>query len=316
MLLALIVMATFTLGLLFSGWLTPTPGKAQQTMVDPTPTQETTNCVVAYTATACTEASVSFGASSAIVCGLPITVSVNLVTTNGQIITDTSYTNAGNSGSNACPDTFVTNTPSPTIISQTWADSSSGTSSTGLSASFTPAAQSGSVTFTVVWQHVCDANYATNTTSVSYSVPCPTITSSTFAGSAPSGYYGAVFDHDLSCQAGWWTWENVTEDFDSCGQNTNGFDQNGVAGQMNSGSLLEDAVGNVGTPGASCTSVTTQMTYFALVSGGSMANNNSVCSIVNTQTIVVTQTNNTLPAHGIIITTVTEGGGGTNISYY
>ena len=30
MLLALIVMATLTLGLLFSGWFTPTPGRAQQ----------------------------------------------------------------------------------------------------------------------------------------------------------------------------------------------------------------------------------------------------------------------------------------------
>jgi len=42
MLLAIIVMATFTLGLLFSGWLTPTRGNAQQNPPDPTPTQE--NC--------------------------------------------------------------------------------------------------------------------------------------------------------------------------------------------------------------------------------------------------------------------------------
>ena len=44
MLLALIVMATFTFGLLFSGWLTPTPGKAQGNGGgNPTPNVET-NC--------------------------------------------------------------------------------------------------------------------------------------------------------------------------------------------------------------------------------------------------------------------------------
>src|ERR1035437_10008910 len=48
MLLVIIVMATLTIGLLFSGWLTPTPGKAQQGMAaDPTPNQET--CVTDWT---------------------------------------------------------------------------------------------------------------------------------------------------------------------------------------------------------------------------------------------------------------------------
>ncbi len=42
MLLALI-MATLTLGLLFSGWLTPTPGKAQQGPLNPPPNVENTN---------------------------------------------------------------------------------------------------------------------------------------------------------------------------------------------------------------------------------------------------------------------------------
>jgi len=45
MLLALIVMTTFTLGLLFSGWLTPTTGKAQPNQPNPPPNQETTNCI-------------------------------------------------------------------------------------------------------------------------------------------------------------------------------------------------------------------------------------------------------------------------------
>jgi hypothetical protein len=43
MLLALIVMATFTLGLLFSGWLTPTPGKAQPSQPNPPPNVEGVN---------------------------------------------------------------------------------------------------------------------------------------------------------------------------------------------------------------------------------------------------------------------------------
>ena len=44
MLLAIIVMATFTLGLLFSGWLTPTPGRAQSGNGNPAPNNENTNC--------------------------------------------------------------------------------------------------------------------------------------------------------------------------------------------------------------------------------------------------------------------------------
>jgi hypothetical protein len=44
MLLAIIVMATFTLGLLFTGWLTPTPVKAQSSGGNPQPYIETNNC--------------------------------------------------------------------------------------------------------------------------------------------------------------------------------------------------------------------------------------------------------------------------------
>jgi len=44
MLLALIVMATITLGLLFSGWLTPTPGRAQQGGGGGGSSNENTNC--------------------------------------------------------------------------------------------------------------------------------------------------------------------------------------------------------------------------------------------------------------------------------
>jgi hypothetical protein len=44
-LLALIIMATVTIGLLLSGWLTPAPGRAQPGQPDPTPGVENTNCI-------------------------------------------------------------------------------------------------------------------------------------------------------------------------------------------------------------------------------------------------------------------------------
>jgi hypothetical protein len=51
MLLAFLVMATLTLGLLFSGWLTPTPGKAQNGSQNPQPNAE--NCDNPTTTTNC-----------------------------------------------------------------------------------------------------------------------------------------------------------------------------------------------------------------------------------------------------------------------
>jgi hypothetical protein len=51
MLLAILVMATLTLGLLFSGWLTPTPGKAQNGSQNPQPNAE--NCDNPTTTTNC-----------------------------------------------------------------------------------------------------------------------------------------------------------------------------------------------------------------------------------------------------------------------
>lgn len=314
-LLALFVMATLTLGLLFSGWLTPTPGKAQQGKeADPTPSQETTNCVVFSTKTTCSEASVGFTASNPVVCGLPIIVSVNLVTTNGQIVTDTTYTNAGNSGSNACPDTITTTNPAPAIISRTWADSSStncgSNSDNNLSASFTPTALSGSVTFTVVWQHVCDKDYATNTTSVPYTVPCPTITNCTVTlQCAPNDdngnpRIGAQIAYNFNCADGWWTWEVIT---DANGNPFPGMTLSQATNNINWGNP-GDQIYDGGPATTNSIHVTYQTIYFAPVGGGSATNNNSTCSFQNTQTIQVTQTN-AVPPHGIITTTVTIGSG-------
>jgi len=98
MLLALI-MATLTLGLLFSGWLTPTPGKAQQDPPNPTPNQE--NCAASTNVLSGTPPSVvtnsSVSPTSIIVCYsnapiMPTTIIAPAYSTNNiytLAITDT-----------------------------------------------------------------------------------------------------------------------------------------------------------------------------------------------------------------------------------
>ncbi len=317
-LLALIILATFALGIIFSGWLTPTPSKAQQYAADSTPSQETTNCEVASTTTTCSEGSVSFALYGASDCGLPITVLVTLTNTAGQIVTDTSYTNTGNSGSSACPDTYTTNNPDPAIISQTWADSSSTNHGTDLSATFRPSAQSGSVTFTVVWQHVCDTNTETITTSIPYNVPCPTITNCIVdedsCAPSGSGAYGATIGYNFNCADGYYSWESCSV-ADSCTTNNSGLIlTNATLGvDWNAGDQMYTA----DPSGGSCSVVSSQTIYFALVGGGGTTNNNSVCSFNNTQTITITQTNypNNHP-HGTIVTSVTIGGGASKTCTY
>ena len=161
--------------------VTPTAGPPAYTFTGPGATEYSSGkCIVSSIVTNCSEAGVSFGTNSVFTCGLPITVSTTLTSYPGLILVDTSYTNANpNCNTNCtCSDTYTSNNPEPVIISETWADSSGGGSGSGLIAVFTPTNQSGTVTFTVVWQHVaCDANYATNTTSATYDIPCPTISS-------------------------------------------------------------------------------------------------------------------------------------------
>jgi hypothetical protein len=80
-----------------------------------------------------------------------------------MVITTTTYTNAGNSGSGACPNTYATNYPTPTIVSNWW-EASVGNfyaSSNGLTASFTPTCcGNGSVTFHLTYKNSapCDTN--------------------------------------------------------------------------------------------------------------------------------------------------------------
>ena len=147
MLLAFIIMATLTLGLLFSGWLAPTPGKAQQAMDSPPPNNEATNCVSTGTTTTCLSAgSINLTAptNSPIVClGSSVTVKAGTLVTTGYLQVVTTYSN--------CPTTTVTNPTTPSY-GVTWTASvgSFSTSGTGLTATFTPTnCGTGTVNFTM-----------------------------------------------------------------------------------------------------------------------------------------------------------------------
>jgi hypothetical protein len=175
MLLALIVMATVAFGLVFTGWLTPTPGKAQTGADNPKPNDEAADCVTSSTTTNCSEGSVtlsSVSVSPSIGCiGSSMSASVTPTITAGQVIIDTSYTNANPNSTNSCDDTYSTNTPSPSP-DYTWTVSGPGSFSaggSGLSASFTPTnCGSGTVTFIATWQDVCDTNQSAASASGSF----------------------------------------------------------------------------------------------------------------------------------------------------
>jgi len=185
MLLALIVMATLALGIVFSGWLTPTRLKAQQGGGNGGSNDESTDCVESGTITNCSEGSVVLSTvvvTPVIGCiGSGFGATDTNIITPGQVIIDTSYTNANPNATNpTCSDTFTTNNPSPTVVSNWWTASvgSFSTNGTGLSASFTPTScGSGSITFNTAYQDVCDTNI--NTTSASGSFTVDAVTSLT-----------------------------------------------------------------------------------------------------------------------------------------
>jgi len=187
MLLAFLVMATFTLGLLFSGWLTPIPGKAQPNQPNPQLNNEATDCVKASISTnSCSEGTVTFAgviANPPVACiGSSVGASVNPPTiTPGQVIIDTSYTNANPNATNTtCDDTFTTNNPPP-IPTYTWTASGCGIGTNGMGLS-TPAltpTNCGTVTviFTAKWHDTCDTN--TSSASVSGNINVDAVTSLT-----------------------------------------------------------------------------------------------------------------------------------------
>jgi hypothetical protein len=105
--------------------------------------------------------------------GTSFSASVSQITSNGNQIVTTTYTNSGNSGSGACPDTYTTNAVSPTIISNWWVASVGSFSATGsgLSASFTPTnCGNGSIAFNTAWQNGCDTNNQTTSVSTNFTV--------------------------------------------------------------------------------------------------------------------------------------------------
>lgn len=169
MLMALIILAAMlTFGLLFSGWLTPLPSKAQQgTETNSPPSQEDTDCVTASTSSSCVSAgSVSLvePVNSPVVCiGSSVSLSASYLATAGQVLVTTTYTNANPDSTNSCDDTYSTNYPTPTIVSNWWSASvgSFSTNGQGLTASFTPTdCGNGSVTFHLTYQNSdpCDTN--------------------------------------------------------------------------------------------------------------------------------------------------------------
>jgi hypothetical protein len=135
MLLALLVMATFTVGLLFSGWLTPTPGTAQPNQPNPQPNVEATDCGVTSIVTNCLKSgsiNIIGPKNSQINCvGLPVTVCVASLISTGQVQTVTTYSN--------CPSAFETNNVIPTY-EVTWSASIGNFSASGIgtNATFSP----------------------------------------------------------------------------------------------------------------------------------------------------------------------------------
>ena len=149
MLLAILVMATLTLGLLFSGWFTPTQGKAQPNQPNPPPSQENTNCVVTSVDTNCVSGgSVALVAttSAPVVCiGDTVNVTADVQITDSQSQTITHY--------DQCPDDVVDSTAVPSY-GVTWTASvgSYSASGKGLTASFTPTScGNGNVSFKLAY---------------------------------------------------------------------------------------------------------------------------------------------------------------------
>ncbi len=147
--LVVLVMATLTLGLLFSGWLTPTTSRAQVGDGNPPPSHENTNCIQLTISQSCiSDGSVRLQTPTpangpAIYVGGEITVSTGVRRVNAaRVLSTATYSN--------CPPDVWTNWVNPTY-DVTWTASvgSYSTNGTGMSATFNPTASGcGSVVFT------------------------------------------------------------------------------------------------------------------------------------------------------------------------
>jgi hypothetical protein len=228
------VLSLFVGAFLLAMLLTPSSSRAQQGGGGSGSNNENADCVVSSTSTNCSEGSVVLSnvvvnPSNACI-GSAISASVSQGIIPGQVIIDTSYTNANPNATNpTCNDTFTTNNPSPTIVSNWWTVSvgSFSTNGTGLSASFTPTScGSGSITFNTAYQDVCDTNQNTTSASGGFQVTQVTLDANQiwfFHYLTPDGYVtqttanlcgvpsGATIIWHISGPAGFWgSGSNVT----------------------------------------------------------------------------------------------------------
>ena len=107
--------------------------------------------------------------------GNPVNLSATLNLAPALLAVVSYYTNSSGYSAN-CPDTFVTNVVSPTILASSWTVQGPGSytaGGSGLNAVFTPTdCGSGTVHFITTWQHVCDAGQSTAYVSAGFAVNC------------------------------------------------------------------------------------------------------------------------------------------------
>jgi hypothetical protein len=113
--------------------------------------------------------------------------------TNAVQIIDTSYTNAGNSGNDKCPDTYVTNNFAATLLTNWWTASGCGVNSNGSglnTSSLTPTSD-GQITITLnqKWEHTLDTNTDVSSIQDTIDVVCSMVTVDSLTPDL-SGVYG------------------------------------------------------------------------------------------------------------------------------
>lgn len=282
-------------------------------------------CAASTYTTNCTEGSVTLTnvtVSPTNGCvGTAFSASVSQNISNGQVIVTTHYTNAcGRVDTNTCPDTYTTNEPSPTIVSNWWTVTGVGAtppSGTGTGASFTATnTGTGTVTFYTKWQHVCDTGTSTASASASFSVRCPTMSSTALSSACGPTRYGATFRYCFDCaDTSWWTYESVTWGAThTCSPGAGPIHQtttpvqlpvapNCVGDDVSNGGNPPDVLNTLGV--STCTDETSQVIYL----GPTQADVNA-CSYNNTQTITITRSSGN---HGTV--TTTSGGATASCTY-
>lgn len=313
MLLAILVMATLALGLLFSGWLTPTSAKAQHAMASPQPKKENTNdCFTANATTTCSGGAVIFTNTTA----TPLTnclytgfsaSTTEIKSSGSSIITYTCTNSSGQTCTNCSPP--QTNEIWPNMIAQSWEVSGvsitvngvNTTGGSGLFASFTPTSCGlGTVTFYETWQDGCSTNINTTSVATNFYARCPVMTVSS-ATAASGNKTGGYFQYCYDSAAGWYWSENVVFNFE-CGA---GQTITSPTPKVMNGACVTDEITTGAAPdvilalnnSTSCTETRNQTIFVGPYP------NQTVCSYINNQTIAILATDSTL-AHGAVVTSV------------